>query len=501
MYYFEPNFYTSSQAVTINIAPNIPGQAPTQNTICSNAAQYGCSSVTSFGNPYNGMVQEGTDGLPKGGMNNRWNNIGPRLGFAWDVFGNGKTAIRGGYGVFYERYQQNMFNFGGISNPPLVYTPTIYGSNIGTISAADVVGTPLTPAGSVETPDRFYKNPVAYGYNLGIQQALPSKMALDIGYVGNASRHYPYIHELNELPLGYTNVINPNILGSVNNVANAIAPYKGYTQLYQATFGAGSEYNGLQFKLSRRFSNTFTMNADYTWSRAVDLDDVDNDQNAFPDYTQLAKFYGPAGWDRREVFNVQYVYDLPKLSQYNKLVQLTAGGWELSGITQFWSGDPCLNTGSTSTTADNCDLSSSGNLGNGGYGHIRPDYIGGETAVHPSHSQPAGAFPHWYNPGVFAIPANGSFGNFPRNTIYGPGTDNWNFSVFKNFIFNENTRVQLRFEGYNVFNHTQWAQLNNTLSSPAAAGTPYSGAYAGSSGQITATRDPRELQLGGKFYF
>jgi hypothetical protein len=106
----------------------------------------------------------------------------------------------------------------------------------------------------------------------------------------------------------------------------------------------------------------------------------------------------------------------------------------------------------------------------------------------------------WYNPAVFASPANGSFGNFHRNSIYGPGVANWNMALFKSFNFTESMRLQLRFEGFNVFNHTQWGTVNNNLSAP-TPGTPFSGANAGSSGQITSTRDPRQLQLGGKFYF
>ena len=159
----------------------------------------------------------------------------------------------------------------------------------------------------------------------------------------------------------------------------------------------------------------------------------------------MKKFYAPAGFDRRNVFNFQYVYNLPQFRGSNKLIQLTAGGWEYSGVTQLWGGSPCLN--GASPTSSSCDLNSSGNLGNGGFGIIRPDYIGGPIRITPSHNQPAGQNPMWYNPAAFASPAPGSFGDFHRNTIYGPGILNFNMALYKNFNFTENTRIQLRFEG------------------------------------------------------
>jgi hypothetical protein len=194
---------------------------------------------------------------------------------------------------------------------------------------------------------------------------------------------------------------------------------------------------------------------------------------------------------------------------------MTAGGWEWSGVTQFWSGTPCLSGGGTgATTNDACDLFSSGNLGTGGgyqnpsysqtggqtFGHIRPDYIGGPIMANHTHNVGAGQFPMWFNPSAFAVPALGSYGNFRRNSIYGPGVNNWNMSLFKNINIHEDMRIQLRFEAYNVFNHTQWGTVNNGLAAP-TAGTQFTGAYAGASGQITSVRDPRLLQLGGKFYF
>lgn len=479
--YFEPDRYDPAQAVTINTAPNVPGQNPLQGTI-----------IPGSGNPYNGMVREGTGGLPKGGADHRWNNLGPRFGFAYDLFGDGKTAIRGGAGIFYERIRQNNNSFDALGNPPLVYTPTIYSGKIDNISPALVNNAPLSPVG-INAFDRAGQIPTAYGYNFGVQQELPHQLGLEIVYAGNMGRHLMFAEQLEQLPLGIT--IRTPILSNANNVTAAILPYKGYTSINWTRFAANSSYNSLQARIERRFHNNLTLNADYTWAKAIDLDDVDNDFNSIPDNTQLKRFYAPAGFDRRNVFNINYVYNLPEFRGYNPLVRYALGGWEWTGITRFWSGTPALSSNTPG------DLSSNGNLGNGTGGNIRPDYIGGGS-IYTSHTHnvPAGQNPMWFNPGVFARPADGSFGNVRRNWLRGPGINNWDMSLFKNFIFTENTRVQLRFEYFNVFNHTQWANMNNTLSAP-TAGQPFSGSYAGSSGQITSARDPRILQLGGKFYF
>ncbi len=472
--YFDPGLYNPSQAVQINIARNTPGQVPSQGTI-----------IPGSGNPYNGIIREGTNGLPKGGADHRWNNFGPRLGFAYDMFGDGKTAIRGGAGVFYERIRQNNNSFDALGNPPLVYTPTIYSGNIDHISPALVNGAPLTPVG-INAFDRKAQIPTTYGWSLGVQQELPYAIGMEIAYVGNTGRHQMFAEQLEQLPLGTT--IKTPVLSNANNVVAAILPYKGYNSINWTVFGANSSYNALQTRLVRRFHNDLTLNLDYTWSKAINLDDADNNFNSIPDNAQLKHFYGPAGYDRRNVFNAAYVYNFPDFRGHNTFVRYLAGGWEWTGITRFWSGNPI-------------DVRSNGNLGNGTGGNIRPDFIGGSsTYTNQTHSVPAGQNPTWFNPGIFARPADGSFGTVRRNFLRGPGINNWDMSLFKNFNFTESARLQLRFEFFNVFNHAQWANVNRNLSAP-TAGQSFGGPNAGGSGQITSTRDPRILQLGGKFYF
>lgn len=487
--YFQPSRYDPTQAVQINIAPNIPGQIPEQGTIIPNS-----------GNPYNGILPEGAPGLPKGGIDHRWNNFGPRFGFAYDLYGDGKTAIRGGAGIFFERIRQNNNSFDALGNPPLVYTPTIYSGNIDNISPALVNNAPLSPVG-INAFDQKGKIPTTYGYNLGVQQQLPHDFGFEIVYVGNLGRHQMFAEQLEQLPLGTT--IRTPVLANANNVVAAILPYKGYNSINWTVFGANSSYNALQTRIQRRFHNNLTLNADYTWSKAINLSDTDNSFNDIADNTQLKKFYGPAGFDRQNVFNFNYVYNLPDFRGHSALVRYLAGGWEWTGITRFWSGPPL-------------DVTSNGNLGNGLGGTIRPDYIGGgPTYTSHTHSVPKGANPQWFNPGVFARPADGSFGDVGRNALRGPGINNWDMSLFKNTNFTERVKLQLRFEYFNVFNHTQWdsAKINGTgaingsggsgngiLSAP-TAGQSFGGPNAGSSGQITNTRDPRILQLGGKILF
>jgi hypothetical protein len=188
--------------------------------------------------------------------------------------------------------------------------------------------------------------------------------------------------------------------------------------------------------------------------------------------------WAPAGFDRRNVFNINWTHDLPQFRNAGAM-KYVLGGWEVGGITKLWSGPPL-------------DVTSNGNAGNF-VGVTRPDLGSGDPYLdHSDHI-------HWLNPAVMIEPQGGSVGDIRRNSFYDPGINNWDISLFKNFNFSESIRLQLRLETFNTFNHTQPAGVNLASTSPAAGQTPSPGTV-GQSGQINGYRDARNVQMGAKFY-
>ena len=181
--------------------------------------------------------------------------------------------------------------------------------------------------------------PTIYTWSFGVQRELGRQTSVDVGYIGNTARHLQYRQGYQPAAFGTTT--NTTILQQANNTANAVRPFKGYTNINFTDFGANSNYHALQARLSRRFANNLTMNANYTWSKAIS--EVDGDGTAIGYYLDRARERGPAGFDRRQVFTLDYVYQLPNAGtkwMNNAVGRTVFDGWQVSGITRFWSGTP-----------------------------------------------------------------------------------------------------------------------------------------------------------------
>ena len=505
--YFDSSKYDPAQAVTIDTrATNLTGGNHIINgSTCSLTNP--CPGVTNFGNPFNGLVQE-NKGIPPGFVDHKYGNVEPRIGFAYDPWGNGKTAIRGGFGIFHERIRQNVNSFDALGNPPLVFSPTIPNGTIDQLGPGLVASGVRTPV-SLRTPAKDGKIPTTYSWSIGVQRELPWKLGLDVAYVGEQSRHLQYIYDLNQFPVGST---TGGLTAPPNSTWLAVARFVGYSQVNYTDYGANAEYNALQVAITRRFSRSLTLRADYTYSKNRDLSDSDDTFTSVRDRFNPKLDYGPTGWDRPHVFNFNYVYDFPEFRGRGAFLRLALGGWESSGVVRAWSGTPFSmlcggssgtnSSGAGSAAAPLCDYI-------GG-----PIYAAGHKSLDPQDANGDISAIQWINPLAFARPQQGTLGNTTRNEFRGPGYQNWNLSIFKNFTFSESRRLQLRLETFNTFNHLQFGGSNGgvnrsiLLQNPGQSPTPnaivggkFVSGTVGNFGKLNSARDPRQIQLGAKFYF
>jgi hypothetical protein len=482
--YFDPSLYNPANAVTLNTtAGNYFGD------ICSAALAAlpggnSCAGLANYGNPFNGIVAE-NHGIPPGYAKHRYDNFGPRFGFSYDPFGDGKTAVRGGFGVFYERIRQNVNSFDLLGNPPLSYTATVFNGKLDNLGPQDVTGV-LSPS-QINAFDKAGQIPTTYGYSLGIQREMPGQVGLEVAYVGNMGRHLQYQYNLNALPVGsQISPVNPQPFYS---------PFMGYSTINYTKYDTNSSYNSMQIKALRRFHRDLVLTADYVWSKAMDIEDTDNGNinatngggNLLTDPYNPHLDWAPAGYDRTNVFNLNYIYTIPYHgSGFKKYV---LGGWEYGGIWKWWSGVPLdvrMNNGPSG--------SYTGNAGNF-VGVVRPDLVPGVSPYLGRNNFT------WLNPAAFVAPQPGTVGDIRRNSFRSPGINNWDMSLFKNVNFTERVYLQLRLETYNIFNHTQPNNVNVNFAStgPGAAANLSTGGA--TPGVVNGYRDARNVQLGIKLYF
>ncbi len=484
---FYPNLYNAANAATFD----------SNGHICSSNSVPACPGGPSPGlvtssNPIlggyqfylNGIGTGGKNGIPKGLVNNSWNNWGPRLGFAYDLTGQAKTVVRGGFGIMYERIQGNdMYN--GAVNPPGDPNPTLNNvslSNPGLqLSSGNVItaaALPVLPLGVTGISDH-YPAPVSYQYSAGVQQSVGTNAVLSVSYVGSQGRHENYYQAINLPPES----LLPGMVAK-GALDNTKVQYLGFGGIRLATNGGNASYNSLQASLNGTVHRDLHLQVSYTLAKAEDPNVATGSggdlNNATNPYAGWKYDFGPSLFDRRNIFFTNFVYDIPFFrSNPNRLVSGGLGGWGLSAIITEETGAP-LNLGVSGTTASSI-ISNSG---------TRPNISG-------SISYPK-TVASWFNTSVFSAPvcATGPdcYGNLGFDAIRGPGRNNFDLSLKKIFSFTERLKLEFRADAFNAWNHTQFhGDANN-----GGIGTNVG---SGNFGQVTSAFDGRQFQLGLKLMF
>ena len=461
-YQYMPAMYERGNGIaTFDPALYDPAQAPQQT---SNGNIVPGTGLLRNGLLVNGIAIAAENGVPRGLYDADRDNIAPRVGFTWDPTKSGNFALRGGFGVFYDRPVTNSSRDQG-SSPPFVRTVVLSNGSVDDPSGGAASAAPL---GGFEAISRDFKSPAVYQWSFGFQRTLPWRLVADVNYVGNEAHNLLRVRELN--------FVEPDpATGRAPTPINLNRPFKGYGRIIMNETTAESDYQALQVALNRRTDRTLSFGVAYTLSRSrgdADSEDSTSSGSLPQDPRDPAGEYGYQDFDRRHVLAVNYILHLP--SPAGGLARHVIGGWQISGITRYNTGRRLNITAGTTSNI---------------FGDTVTLRANGVDGVDPN-SEPAGGRTEtsWLNPAAFSRPDTNTLGTLPRNAVVGPSYFNSDVSLMKNLRVNGKLRLQLRAEAFNVFNQKNYRTISTNIT-------------ATNFGAVTDIEPQRIMQFGIKALF
>jgi hypothetical protein len=500
---FIPGEFNSAQAVRLYRPATINGQRVAYDAVTgqSLAPTFIGRIVPNSGDLRNGLVQGGEQGLNRGLINDQGILYSPRFGLTYDLTGKQEFILRAGGGIFYDRYEGNIA-FDEIVNPPTTFQPQI---TFGRLQDVDPAAALLAPS-ALNAMDVSGQIPTTFNFNVGFQKKMPFNFILDLSYVGRLDHHLPRRVNINAVPYGATfaaanqdTTLAPSSLQGQNALPqDFLRPYLGYGNINMRLFDSNGNYHGMQVQLDRRFSNGLFMNVNYTWSKALDTQDGNADFSRIDGFDKAAN-YGPSGFDRRHIFNVNWVYELPRKENANAILGGVINNWQLSGGYRLESGIPYGLTwsvngiGNRNVTGSDTEGFRILMTGDPGSGHTEDPY------------QMVAA-------GVYAPAAVGSIGlESGRNYLNRAPLNSLDLSLQKSFpIFGSRRALRVRVDAFNALNHTQFDAVANNLQFTSLTNlTPTNANYDAAGnlirvngfGAVTSVRAPRVVQLLMRFEF
>ena len=447
------------------------------------------SSPTLLPNAPRGLLIPGDPGISATTYNKDWNNLAPRVGFAWLPFGpNSNTSVRSSYGLFYNTERGYLMNETQL-NQPFVLNVSIPNPPSFENPWAGFPGGnpyPFTPPATADARkaykfilpmpiSRFFDPSAATPYNqqwnFSIQQQLPAEFVVSAAYVGSKGTRLWLNREINPAMYIPGNGPDGRPLSTAGNI-DARRLDTNFQGINQADTNGNSTYHSLQLSLNRRFSKGLYIMTNYTLSKALDYESLDRNASLPQDPNNMRAEHGPADFDRRHNFVTSFLYDIP-IPWRTGFVSKFTQGWRTNGIFRYISGSPL-------TVVPGVDRALTGGGGQ------RVDVIGNPVLASGRSFDDQRAM--YFNVAAFATPALGTYGNMGRNAIYGPGQYNLDLSFFKTTNIREQIRLEFRWEMFNALNHANLGNPNTTFNSSAF-------------GRIDTVTGPRIMQLGLKLIF